>query len=106
MSIGTFSSQHIASIGAQYPPVRKNRMISVHCQNQIVPLPLTSNVDLRIIKDMISSQRLNQPDFIGAADGSDLRSQRFGDLHRKGPYATGCPTNQDVLSRLNLPLIP
>ena len=40
-----------------------------------------------------------------AAHGRDFGAERFGDLHCKRPHPTGRPIDQNLLPRLNFPLI-
>src|SRR6266496_1120316 len=101
MSIGT-SNHDIYSLGTQCTLVIENRMISVHSKNEVIPLPIFSEIFLGVINDMVSTNRAHQVHIPRATHASDFSSERFGNLHRKRTHTTTRAINQHLLSWLNL----
>src|SRR5438876_1193204 len=80
-------------------------MIAIYGQNQIILLPISSAILMRVVNDMVCPNRTNQVHIPRAAHGSDFRPEGFCKLHSKGPNAASRPMNQHLLSGLNLSCI-
>ena len=68
-------------------------------------LPIFGEIFLRVINDMVCTNRAHHVHIPGAAHGRDFGPERFGNLHRKRPHTTRRTINQHLLSRLNLSFI-
>src|SRR6266516_8190273 len=104
MSIGT-SDHDIHSLGTQCTLVIENRMISVHSKNQVIPLPISGEIFLRVINDMVCTNRAHYVQIPRAAYGGDFSPKRFGNLHRKRTHTTTRTMNQHLLPLLNVSFI-
>src|SRR5688572_24743343 len=80
-------------------------MISINSENQIIPQTISREIFLRVINDTVCAKRAHHFQISRATHGGDFSSERFGDLHRKGPYTARRALNQDLLSGLNLSVI-
>jgi len=54
---------------------------------------------------VIGAERSRLLDIPRAADGGYLCSERFRDLHREGAHDAGGAVDEDLLSRLKLPVV-
>ena len=80
-------------------------MISVHSKNQVIPLPIAGEIFLRVINDMVCTNRAHSVQIPRAAYGGDFSPKRFGNLHRKRPHTTTRTINQHLLPFLNVSFI-
>src|SRR6266566_3615616 len=80
-------------------------MISVHSKNQVIPLPISGEIFLRVINDMVCTHRAHSVHIPRAAYGGDFSPKRFGKLYRKRTYTTRRTMNQNLLPWLNLSFI-
>src|SRR5687767_4144020 len=80
-------------------------MISISSKNQVILLPILSEVFLSIVNDMVSTERARQVQISRAAYSCDLGSKRFGDLYCKRPHTARCSIDQNFLPCLNLSVI-
>src|SRR2546421_710767 len=77
-------------------------MISVHSENEVIPLPIFGEICLGVINDVVCAKRAHHVHIPRAAHGSDESPERFGKLHRKRPHTTTRTRNQHLLSELYL----
>lgn len=68
-------------------------------------LPILGEIFPSVIDDVVRPNRARRIQIARTAHGSDFGSIGFGDLHCKRAHPTGGPLDQNLLSRLNLPLI-
>src|SRR6266566_10023397 len=80
-------------------------MISVHRKNQVIPLPISGEIFVRVINDVVCTNRARDVHIPRAADGGDVSPKCFSKLHRKRTYTTRCPMNQHLLPILNVTFI-
>src|SRR5438552_13335325 len=80
-------------------------MISVHRKNQVIALPIASEICVCVIYDVVCTKRARDVHIPRAADGGDVSPKCFGKLHRKRNYTTRCPMNQHLLPLLNVTFI-
>src|SRR6266487_6074562 len=80
-------------------------MISVHSKNQVISPPISGEIFLRVINDMVCTNRAHYVQIPCAAYGGDFSPKRFGKLYRKGTYTTTRTINQNLLPLLNLSFI-
>src|SRR6266480_1416979 len=80
-------------------------MISVHSKNQVILLPISGEIILRVINDMVCTNRAHYVQIPRAAYGGDFSPKRFGNLHRKRTDTTRCTINQNLLPLLNVSFI-
>src|SRR5258708_1595767 len=80
-------------------------MISVNSKNQVIPLPISGAIFLRVINDMVCTNRAHYVQIPRAAYGGDFSPKRFGNLHRKRTHTTTRTINQNLLPLLNVSFI-
>ena len=80
-------------------------MIADAVQQQVVTLSHGGEILLRVIDDAIGAEGADQVDISGAADAGDFRAEGFGDLHGEGADAAGGAIDEDLLARLEAPLV-
>src|SRR2546430_8457453 len=80
-------------------------MISVNSKNQVIPLPISGEIFLRVINDMVCTNRAHYVQIPRAAYGGDFSPKRFGKLHCKRTDTTRGTMNQDLLPLLNVSFI-
>src|SRR5436305_10970162 len=80
-------------------------MISVHSKNQVIPLPISGEIFLRVINDVVCTNRAHYVQIPRAAYGSHFSPERFGNLHCKRTDTTRRTMNQDLLPLLNVSFI-
>src|SRR6266566_134723 len=80
-------------------------MISVNSKNQVIPLPISGEIFLRVINDMVCTNRAHYVQIPRAAYGGDFSPERFGNLHRKRTDPTTRTMNQHLLPLLNVSFI-
>jgi len=56
-------------------------MIAVHRKNQVIPLPISGEIFVRVINDMVCTYRAHYVQIPRAADSGDVSPKRFGKLH-------------------------
>src|SRR3954468_7722465 len=74
-------------------------------EHHVVTLRALGEVLARVVDDLVRAKRTNHLDVPRAADAGHARSERLRDLHGERANATRCAVDQDVMPRLNLPLI-
>src|SRR5579863_62884 len=80
-------------------------MISVYSKNQVISLPIAGEIFLRVINDMVGTNRASQVQIPRAAYGGDFSSKCFGNLHRKCTHAAGRAIDQHLLPLLNVSFV-
>src|SRR5262249_56103125 len=84
-------------------------MVAVHRHDQIIPLPLLApllgEIFLRVVDDLVRAKSGCLVHIPRATHGRDLRSERLGDLHGKGSYASRGALNYDLLSPPNVSFV-
>src|SRR5260370_20164635 len=80
-------------------------MISVHSKNQVIPLSISGEILLRVINDLVCTNRAHYVQIPRAAYGGDFSPKRFGKLHRKRTHTTTRTMNQNLLPLLNVSFI-
>src|SRR6266516_5566170 len=80
-------------------------MISVHSKNQVIPLPIVGEIFLRVINDVVCTNRAHYVHIPFAEYGGDFSPKRFGKLYRKRTYTTRRTMNQNLLPWLNVSFI-
>src|SRR5437763_3072789 len=80
-------------------------MISVHSKNQVIPLPISGEIFLRVINDVVCTNRAHDVHIPRAAYGSHFSPKRFGKLHRKRTDTSRRTMNQNLLPLLNASFI-
>src|SRR5260370_7729063 len=80
-------------------------MISVNSKNQVIPLPISGAIFLRVINDMVCTNRAHYVQIPRAAYGGDFSPKRFGNLHRKRTHTTTRTINQNLFPLLNVSFI-
>src|SRR5207302_203615 len=78
-------------------------MISVHSKNQVIPLPISGEIFLRVINDVVCTNRAHDVHIPRAAYGSHFSPKRFGKLHRKRTDTSRRTMNQNLLPLLPTP---
>src|SRR5260370_12391010 len=81
-------------------------MISVHSKNQVIPLSISGEILLRVINDLVCTNRAHYVQIPRAAYGGDFSPKRLGKLHRKRTHTTTRTMNQNLLPLLNVSFIP
>ena len=74
-------------------------------QNQVIPLPISGEICLRVINDMVCTNRAHDVHISRAAHGSDFGPERFGNLHGKRTDTSRRTINQDLLPLLNVSFV-
>jgi hypothetical protein len=74
-------------------------------ENQVVALRALGEILLRVINDPIGTEGADQVHILRAANAGHLGTQPLGDLHRERPHPSRRAVDQDLLPRLNLPLV-
>src|SRR6266498_1622518 len=77
-------------------------MVSVCSKNEVIRLPIPSEVFLGIVDHMIGPKRASLVQIPCATHGSDFSAEPFGDLHCKCPHTTRGAINQNLLPWLNV----
>src|SRR5213078_3914416 len=80
-------------------------MISVHSKNQVIPLPISGEIFLRVINDVVCTNRAHDVHIPRAAYGGDVSPKRFGKLHRKRTDTSRRTIDQHLLPLLNVSFI-
>src|SRR5947209_12859355 len=80
-------------------------MISVGSKNQVILLPISGELFLRVINDVVCPDRAHHVHIPRAAYGGHFSSKRFGNLHRKRTHTTTRTINQNLLPLLNVSFI-
>src|SRR5258708_23561694 len=80
-------------------------MISVPRTTQVITLPISGGIFLRVINDMVCTNRAHSGQIPRAAYGGDFSPERFGKLHRKRTHTTTRTMNQNLLPLLNVSFI-
>src|SRR5260370_24384636 len=80
-------------------------MMGIRTQDQVVALPAQREIFSRVINDMVGANRSRRVHIPRAAHGSDLSSERFGNLDRKFANAARRAINQNLLAWLDSSLI-
>src|SRR5215469_7315533 len=80
-------------------------MIRDEIENQIPALPTFSEILLGVINDPISTDGSHHVHISCTAHAGNLCAEGFGDLDRECTHASRRPINQDLLPRLDLPLV-
>src|SRR5262245_65993161 len=84
-------------------------MVAVHRHAQIIPLPLLApllgEISLRVVDDLVRAKSACLVHIPRTTHGCDLRSERLGDLHGKGSYASRGALNYDLLSGPNVSFV-
>src|SRR5258708_40179337 len=80
-------------------------MISVHSKNQVIPLPISGEIFLCVIKGLVWTNRAHYVQIPRAAYGGDFSPKRLGKLHRKRTHTTTRTMNQNLLPLLNVSFI-
>src|SRR2546429_8998841 len=80
-------------------------MISVHSKNQVIPLPIFGEIFLRVINDVVCTNRAHDVHIPRAAYGSHFSPKRFGKLHQKRTDTSSPAMNQTLLPLLNVSVI-
>src|SRR5258708_36686041 len=81
-------------------------MISVHSKNQVIPLPISGDIFLRVINDLVCTNRAHYVQIPRAAYGGGFSPKRLGKLHRQRTHTTTHTMNQNLLPLLNVSFIP
>src|ERR1700745_1900850 len=81
-------------------------MIRAAVEDETVCLPEPCEVLLRVVDDVIGSDRPHHLDVARIAYSRHVCPERFRDLHRKGPDAASRAGYQHILSGLQVPVIP
>src|SRR5205807_7038158 len=74
-------------------------------ENQVITLPISGEIFLCVINDMVCAKRSRRVHFPGAAHRSDFSPERFGNLDRKRTNTTRRAIHQNLVARLDPPLI-
>src|SRR5262249_5784770 len=80
-------------------------MVRNEIENQIPALPTLSEILLGIINDPISTDGSHHVHISCTAYGGNLCAEGFCDLNRECTHASRRSINQDLLPRLDLPLV-
>src|SRR6266478_3601043 len=80
-------------------------MMGIRTQDQVVGLPAQREIFSSVINDMVGANRSRRVHIPRAAHGSDLSSERFGNLDRKCANAARRAINQNLLAWLDSSLI-
>src|SRR5215208_5119968 len=70
-----------------------------------MPLAALREVLLRVIDDAICAERPDELDVPRAAHGCDVGTEHLRDLYRERAYASGSAVDQNLLARLDLPVV-
>src|SRR5882672_306969 len=80
-------------------------MMGVHADDEIVALSALRKIFLRVIYDMVRSERSGGVDLPRATHGGDFGAERFGNLNGEGAHTTRCAVNQDLAAFVDASLI-
>src|SRR5437588_4898418 len=80
-------------------------MISVHSKNQVISPPISGEIFLGVINDVVCTNRAHDVHISRAAYGSHFSPKRFGKLHRKRTDTSRRTMNQNLLPLLNVSFI-
>src|SRR5437868_304409 len=80
-------------------------MVTDKIEDQIVTFAAVREVFLGVVDRMIGADGADKIEIARAAYASDFCAERFRDLDRKSPNASGGAVDQDFLARLNVTLV-
>src|SRR5262249_61441200 len=95
------ANHDVSSVCVKYVAAFGYRLVSNALENHVVSFLAFGEVLFRVIDDRVRANRLDELHISRAAYARYVRSEIFGELHRKCAYAAGRAVNQDFLSRLN-----
>ena len=82
-----------------------HRPVAADVEDDVVALAILADVAVRVVDDVIGSQRPHEVQLLRARHGRDVRSEGLGDLHGEGPDASRCADHEDVLTCLHTPMV-
>jgi hypothetical protein len=85
--------------GCRRAPELGQRAVAHQVEHDAVPACVAGEVLPGVVHDVVGTERADQVHISGAAYAGHLRAERLGDLDGEGAHATGCPIDQDLLSR-------
>ena len=98
------SDDDMGAARCQRAAALRQGMSARHVENEIVPLARPEEILLRVVGDVVRTERPHQFRVPRAADTRHHRAEHFPHLHREGPYTSRRAHDQDVLARSGLEL--